>query len=87
MQSHIIFYVTGIELQPYVTASAKASVSLQHQAGAFSCLSMKSPEVNYLDYMFVNTAFKSLHNASGSQRWRTEIVSGHCLQQQMPVQA
>lgn len=69
MQLHILLYVTGVELQPYIAAAAaKDPTSLQHQAAAFSCLPMKPPEANYLDYVFVNTAFKNLHNASGSQK-------------------
>lgn len=67
MQLHILFYATGVELRPCATAAAKAPASLQHQAAALSCLSMKPLEANYLSYMFVNTAFKSLHSASGLQ--------------------
>lgn len=67
MQLHILFYVTGIELQPYAADAAKDPTSLQYQAAVFSGPSMKPPEANYLHYMFVNTAFNSLHKASGSK--------------------
>lgn len=67
MQLHILFYITGIELQPYATDVAKDPQSFQYCTAAFSRLSVKPPETNYLNYMFVNTAFKSLHNASSLQ--------------------
>lgn len=58
-------YVTGTDLQPYTAATA---MSLQYQAASFACLSMKPLEANYLAYVFVSTAFRSLHNASDSQK-------------------
>lgn len=60
---HIFFYFTGIQFH----AAANTRTALQHHVAAFPGLSMRPPEANYLDYTFVNTAFKSLHNASGSQ--------------------
>lgn len=68
MQLHISCHLKGIDLQPYITVAAKDPISLQYQTDAFSHLSVKPPEANYLNYMFVNTAFKTLHNASGSQK-------------------
>lgn len=68
MQLHISCHLKGIDLQPYITVAAKDPTSLQYQTAAFSHLSVKPPEANYLNYMFVNTAFKTLHNASGSQK-------------------
>lgn len=68
MQLHISCHLIGIDLRPYNTAAAKDPTSLQYQTAAFSRLSVKPPEANYLNYMFVNTAFKTLHNTPRSQK-------------------
>lgn len=68
MQLHISCHVKGTDLQPYITAAAKVPTSLQYWTAAFSPLSVKPPEANYLNYMFVNTAFKTPHTALSSQK-------------------
>lgn len=83
MQLHISCHVTGTDLQPYITAAAKVPTSLQYWTAAFSHLSVKPPEANYLNHMFVNTAFKTPHTASGSQKncncqWSLQSTAETC---------
>lgn len=58
-----IFSFTRIQLY----AAATDQLALQHRRAASSCLPVTPPEANYFDYMFVNAAFKSPYDASGSQ--------------------